>query len=101
MMRITASMAKDLIENYENLYTNDRKEWIHVRDADTKQIIMEVNVIQRHAKIYIDWKRNAYVDIDLPWDNAFMLRDTGYETILNVFAEGIKIKAIFSMEVVE
>jgi len=96
-MKVTKSSAQQLIELYSNLYAQNREEWYHVRDIKTKQIVLEVNIIRRHAKIYIDYQRDAYVDVDLPWDDAFIIRDN----LLLVSMEGVKTHAIFAMEVVE
>lgn len=97
MMKITKSSAQQLIELYTNVYANDRVEWYHVRDTVTKNIVMEINIYRRHAKIFIDYARDAYVDVDLPWDNAFIIRGN----YLLVSMDGVKTHAIFAMEVVE
>lgn len=102
MMKITHSSAQRLIETYSNIYAQDRTEYVHVRDAETNQIVLEVNVIRRFCKIYLDYERDAYVSVRLPWDDAFMIRHVGQnEYILTVSMEGVKTNAIFSMEVVE
>jgi len=102
MMKITKSSAQHLIEMYTNIYAKDRCEYVHVRDAETNQIVLEVNVERRFCKIFLDYQREAYVSVRLPWDDAFMLRQVGHnEAILTVSMEGVANHAIFAMEVVE
>lgn len=97
MMKITKKSALHLIEMYNNIYAQDRCEFVHVQDADTGCIALEVNVSHRVAKIFIDYTRDIYVWVRLPWDGAFIINDG----VLLVSAEGIKTYSIFAMEVVE
>ena len=97
MMKITKSSAQNLIEMYTNVYAQNRIEYVHVRDADTNKIVLEVNVYKRFAKIFLDYARDIYVWVRVPWENAFIIRDG----LLLVNAEDIQTYAIFAMEVVE
>ena len=97
MMKITKSSAQRLVEMYTNIHAQDRIEYVHVRDVETDQIVLEVNVYKRFAKIFIDYARDVYVYVRLPWDDAFILK----EDVLLLSAEGIQTYSIFAMEVVE
>ena len=97
MMKITKKSALRLIETYTNIYAQDRTEYVHVRDIETNEIALEVNVYKRYAKIYMDYARDIYVYVKLPWDDAFRMR----ENVLLMSADGITTYSIFAMEVVE
>lgn len=96
-MKVTHSQAQQLIEAYTNVYAQNRTEFVHVHEAGTRNIVLEVNVYKRYVKIYIDYARDIYVWARTPWDNAFIIKNG----VLMVNAEGIQTCAIFAMEVVE
>ncbi len=62
---------------------------------------MEVNIVNRVAKIYVDYASNDYVRIPLPWgEEAFKIRHIGDdEYILTVSVDGLKTHAIYSFEI--
>lgn len=95
-MKVTQSSAQQLIELYTNIYAQDRSEYYHVRDAETNEIAMEVNLYKRYVKIYMDYARDIHVWVKIPWENAFTIRND----VLLVKAEGIETYSIFAMEVV-
>lgn len=96
-MKVTKSTALRLIESYTNVYMEDRTEYVHVREAENNRIVLEVNVVHRVAKIYLDYAHDVYVYVRLPWDDAFSIK----ENVFLVKADGITTYSIFAMEVVE
>lgn len=101
MAKITMRTAQTLIGMYTNVYVNAPEKYYHVHDIHNK-IVMEVNIINRFAKIYLDYALDDYVSVPLPWgEEAFKIRHIGDdEYILTVSIEGLKTRAIYSFEIV-